>query len=166
MAKVYVDNKSALKKRHWSVGPGETRDVENNRSKPRPNVPQAQWDMQIDYWLDPKHAARAAQNAQNRARSTVFCLQGSRSLAILRDQQMESSSTREYPSLILTFFDTHTYDGVFAQDEAREEILRLRDLRANTPTGVPYTEEEIMVMVRKGKLRGHIPGVSRVLAEN
>ncbi|GJY57447.1 hypothetical protein Tco_0456562 [Tanacetum coccineum] len=28
--------------------------------------------------------------------------------------QMESSETYEYPSLISTFFDTHTYDGVFA----------------------------------------------------
>nr|GEX81825.1 ARID DNA-binding domain-containing protein [Tanacetum cinerariifolium] len=91
-------------------------------SKPPSNVPQAQWDMQVDYWLDPKHATRAAQKAQNQAWSTVFCWQGSRSLAILRDQQ--SSATREYPSLISTFFDTHSYDGVFTQDEARVQYVR------------------------------------------
>ncbi|GJT21422.1 hypothetical protein Tco_0891359 [Tanacetum coccineum] len=34
---------------------------------------------------------------------------------------------------------------------------------SNTPTGVPYTEDEIMAIVRGGKQRGHIPGVGRVL---
>ncbi|GKB73859.1 hypothetical protein Tco_0935271 [Tanacetum coccineum] len=29
--------------------------------------------------------------------------------------------------------------------------------------GVPYTEDEIMAIVRGGKQRGHIPGVGRVL---
>ncbi|GJT06783.1 hypothetical protein Tco_0841245 [Tanacetum coccineum] len=43
-----------------------------------------------------------------------------------------------------------------------EEMLRLKDLVANMPTGVPYTEEQIMAMVRKGKQRGHIPVVGRV----
>ncbi|GJZ73573.1 hypothetical protein Tco_0637719 [Tanacetum coccineum] len=80
------------------------------------------WDKQIEFWLNPKHAARAAQNAQNRARSMVFCRQGSRSLAVLRDQH--------------------------------EEMLRPRYLRANTPSGVPYTKEEILALVRKGKQRG------------
>nr|GEW82700.1 hypothetical protein [Tanacetum cinerariifolium] len=64
--------------------------------------------------------------------------------------QMESSETREYPFLIETYFDTHTTDDVFAQDEARlqyEEMIRLRDLGANTPTSVPYTEDQIMAML-------------------
>nr|GEX61436.1 hypothetical protein [Tanacetum cinerariifolium] len=76
--------------------------------------------------------ARATQNRQNRAKSTVVCRQGSRSLARLRDQMMESSATREYPSLIHTFFVTHTVGGVFMRDEDRaiyEEILRLQDRR-------------------------------------
>ncbi|GKB98585.1 hypothetical protein Tco_0984722, partial [Tanacetum coccineum] len=106
LAKIYVDNKSSLKKKHWVLQPDETRD-------------------------------------------------------------MESSETREYPSLIQTNFDTHTVDGVFLQDEARiqyEEMLRLRVLGANTPTGVPYTDDQLMAMVRRGKQRGHIPGVGRVLA--
>ncbi|GJT52999.1 hypothetical protein Tco_0988053 [Tanacetum coccineum] len=45
-------------------------------------------------------------------------------------------------------------------------MIRLRDLGANTLTGVPYPEEQIMAMVRKGKHRGHIPGVGRVLARH
>ncbi|GJU94146.1 hypothetical protein Tco_1318902 [Tanacetum coccineum] len=79
---------------------------------------------------------------------------------------MESSSTREYPSLINTFFVTHTVGGVFVWDEGRalyDEMLRLQRLGSNTETGVPYIEEEIMAIVRKGKQRGHLPGVGRVL---
>ncbi|GKC47025.1 hypothetical protein Tco_1064747, partial [Tanacetum coccineum] len=43
------------------------------------------------------------------------------------------------------------------------EMLRLQDLGSNTETGVPYTEDEIMAIVRGGKQRGHIPGVGKVL---
>ncbi|GJU27268.1 reverse transcriptase domain-containing protein [Tanacetum coccineum] len=70
----------------------------------------------------------------------------------------------EYPSLISTFYDTHTYDSVWAHEEAwiqYEEIIRLRDLGADTPTGVPYIEEHILAMVRKGKQRWHIPRIGR-----
>ncbi|GKA16739.1 hypothetical protein Tco_0696576 [Tanacetum coccineum] len=51
---------------------------------------------------------------------------------------MESSTTREYPSLIHTFFVTHIVNG--------EEMLRLQALGSSTPLGVPYTEEEINVL--------------------
>nr|GEY06845.1 hypothetical protein [Tanacetum cinerariifolium] len=81
---------------------------------------------------------------------------------------MESSATREYPSLIHTFFVTHNANGVFTRDEDRaiyEEMLRLQALGSNTPSGVPYTEEEINALARKGKQRGHLPGVGRVLSE-
>ncbi|GKE98752.1 hypothetical protein Tco_0022103 [Tanacetum coccineum] len=40
-------------------------------------------------------------------------------------------------------------------------MLRLQGLGSNTETGVPYTEDEIMAIVRGGKQRGHIPGVGR-----
>ncbi|GJV49561.1 hypothetical protein Tco_1439773 [Tanacetum coccineum] len=43
-----------------------------------------------------------------------------------------------------------------------EEMLRLHGLGSNTETGVPYTEDEIMAIVRGGKQRGHIPGVGRL----
>ncbi|GJW79965.1 zinc finger, PHD-type containing protein [Tanacetum coccineum] len=73
---------------------------------------------------------------------------------------MQSSATQEYPSLIQTFFDTHTVGGVFLWDKDRrlyEEMLRLHGLGT-------YTDDQIMAMVRRGKQRGHIPGVGRVLA--
>ncbi|GJW56256.1 putative reverse transcriptase domain-containing protein [Tanacetum coccineum] len=115
---------------------------------------------------DPRNQARAVQNRQNRAKSTVVFRQGSRSLARLRDEMMESSETREYLSLIDTFFVTHTINGVFIRDEDRaiyEEMLRQRALGSNTESGVPYTDEEINALARKGKQRGHLPGVGRVL---
>ncbi|GKB87365.1 hypothetical protein Tco_0959637, partial [Tanacetum coccineum] len=42
-------------------------------------------------------------------------------------------------------------------------MLRLQALCSNTPSGVPYTEEEINALARKGKQRGHLLGVGRVL---
>nr|GEV95684.1 hypothetical protein [Tanacetum cinerariifolium] len=86
---------------------------------------------------------------------------------VLGRLMMESSENREYSSLIQTFFDIHTDGDKFAQDEARvqyEEMIRFRDLGANTSTGVPYTEDQIIAIVQKGKQWGHISGVGRVLA--
>nr|GEY60662.1 S-adenosyl-L-methionine-dependent methyltransferases superfamily protein [Tanacetum cinerariifolium] len=80
--------------------------------------------------------------------------------------EMETSATREYPSLIHTFFLTHTVGGVFLNPEDKalyDEMLRLWGLGSNTPTGVPYTEDEIMAIVRRGKQRGYILGVRLVL---
>ncbi|GKD56736.1 hypothetical protein Tco_1290123, partial [Tanacetum coccineum] len=82
------------------------------------------------------------------------------------DALMESSATREYPSLIHTFFLTHTIGGEFVNPEDKalyDEMLRLQGLGSNTSSGVPYTEDEIMAIVRRGKQRGHIPGVGRIL---
>nr|GEU62600.1 hypothetical protein [Tanacetum cinerariifolium] len=78
---------------------------------------------------------------------------------------METSATREYPSLIHTFFLTHTVGGVFLNPEDKalyDEMLRLQGLGSNTLMGVPYTKDEIMAIVREGKQRGHILGVGQV----
>nr|GEY82905.1 hypothetical protein [Tanacetum cinerariifolium] len=94
--------------------------------------------------------------------------EGSRSIAALRDMHMETSATREYPSLIHTFFLTHTVGDVFLNPEDKalyDEMLRLQGLGSNTPTGVPYTEDEILTIVRGGKQRGHIFDVGWVLPE-
>nr|GEX90894.1 uncharacterized mitochondrial protein AtMg00810-like [Tanacetum cinerariifolium] len=42
------------------------------------------------------------------------------------------------------------------------EMLRLQGLSSNTPSGVPYTDDEIMVIFCRGKQKGHILGVGRV----
>ncbi|GJV86532.1 hypothetical protein Tco_1530470 [Tanacetum coccineum] len=151
LQKLYNTNKASLKAAHWVIYPETgTYDVESIRDRRPVSITQADWDAQIAFWNDPRNQARAAQNCQNWAKSTV----------------MESSATREYPSLIHTFFVTHTVNGVFTRDEERSlyEMLRLQALGSNTETGVPYTEEEIMAIIRKGKQRGHLLGVGRVLA--
>nr|GEW91720.1 hypothetical protein [Tanacetum cinerariifolium] len=69
------------------------------------------------------------------------------------DADMESSATREYLWLIHTFFLTHTVGGVFLNPTNKALY------------GVPYTEDEIIVIVRGDKQRGNIPSVGRVLPE-
>ncbi|GKC19929.1 hypothetical protein Tco_1022079 [Tanacetum coccineum] len=63
-------------------------------------------------------------------------------------------------------------DGTYDMERIRQarpsyifedEMLRLQGLGSNTSSGVPYTEDEIMAIVHRGKQRGHIPGVGRVL---
>ncbi|GJU50158.1 hypothetical protein Tco_1219713 [Tanacetum coccineum] len=73
--------------------------------------------------------------------------------------QRQASDTQEYPSLIDTFWRTHTVDGVFPKDEDHRIYEEMKRLKA---TG-EYTEDEINALARGGKLRGHIPGVGRVL---
>nr|GEV22242.1 hypothetical protein [Tanacetum cinerariifolium] len=51
-----------------------------------------------------------------------------------------------------------------AMSKPEDEMLRLQGLGFNTPSGVPYIEDEIMAIVRGGKQRGHIPDVGRVLS--
>ncbi|GJU08980.1 retrotransposon protein, putative, ty3-gypsy subclass [Tanacetum coccineum] len=120
LQKLYNNNKASLKAAHWVINPETgTYDVESIRQRRPENITLADWDAQLAFLNNPRNQARAAQNRQNRAKSTIVCRQGSRSLARLRDQMMESSSTREYPSLIHTFFVTHTIGGVFVRDEDR-----------------------------------------------
>ncbi|GJV92101.1 hypothetical protein Tco_1539914 [Tanacetum coccineum] len=150
LQKIYNGKKAALKERYWVPEEDGTYDLERIRRGRPSYISEVDWDAQLVFWNDPKNLARAAQNKQNRAKSKV----------------METSATREYPSLIHTFFLTHTVGGVFLNPEDKalyDEMLRLQGLGSNTPTGVPYTEDEIMAIVRGGKQRGHIPGVGRVL---
>ncbi|GJW33227.1 transposon protein, mutator sub-class [Tanacetum coccineum] len=67
--------------------------------------------------------------------------------------EIQSSATREYPSLIHTFFLTHTIGDVFLNPEDKA----LYGLGSNTPSGVPYTEDEIMAIVRGGSSEGTFP---------
>ncbi|GJS90484.1 zinc finger, PHD-type containing protein [Tanacetum coccineum] len=154
LQKIYNGKKAALKERHWIPDSDGTYDLERIRLSRPSHIFEVNWDAQIRFWNDPKNRARAAQNKQNLAKSKVVCRQGSRSIAALRDMHMESSGTREYPSLIHTFFLTHIVNGVFLNPEDKalyDEMLRLQGLGSNTETGVPYTEDEIMAIVRGDK---------------
>ncbi|GJT97402.1 RNA-directed DNA polymerase, eukaryota [Tanacetum coccineum] len=166
LQKIYNGKKAAINERHWIPDSNGTYDLERIRLSRPSHISKVNWDAHIAFWNDPKNRARAVQNKQNQAKSKVVCRQGSRSIAALQDMHMETSATREYPSLIHTFFLTHTVNGVFLNHEDKalyEEMLRLQGLGSNTETGVPYTEDEIMAIVHGGKQQGHIPGVGRVL---
>ncbi|GKC24856.1 hypothetical protein Tco_1027006 [Tanacetum coccineum] len=76
-----------------------------------------------------------------------------------KNWRRQASDTQEYPSLIDTFWRTHTVDGVFLKDEDRRIYEEMKRLEA---TG-EYTEDEINRLAREGKLGGHILGVGRVL---
>ncbi|GJR16175.1 RNA-directed DNA polymerase, eukaryota [Tanacetum coccineum] len=156
--KITMARSCSLRERHWIPDSDGTYDLERIRLSRPSHISEVNWDAQIAFWNDPKNRARATQNKQNRAKSKVVCRQGSRSIAALRDMHMESSATREYPSLIHTFFLTHTVNGVFLNPEDKalyEEMLRLQGLGSNTETGVPYTEDEIMAIVRGGSAGAH-----------
>ncbi|GJR41459.1 hypothetical protein Tco_1217143 [Tanacetum coccineum] len=93
---------------------------------------------------------RAHLKAENEPRGVTSRERAEPATEVYELRLMESSATREYPSLIHTFFVTHTVGGVFVRDEGRalyDEMLRLQRLGSNTEMGVPYTEEEIMTIV-------------------
>ncbi|GKE33604.1 hypothetical protein Tco_1452926 [Tanacetum coccineum] len=81
---------------------------------------------------------------------------------------MESSETREYSSLIQTFFDTHTDDGEFTQDEARVQYVRGDDptegSRRQYADGYALHRGQDNGHDLKRQASGHIPGVGRVFA--
>nr|GFC95978.1 hypothetical protein [Tanacetum cinerariifolium] len=91
--------------------------------------------------------ARAAQNRQNQAKSTVISRQGSWSLARLRDEMRQSSTNQEYPSLIETFFVAHTINGEFLRDEDRRIYEEMKRLEAMST----YTDNEINRLAIRGK---------------
>nr|GEZ24609.1 F-box domain, leucine-rich repeat domain, L domain-like protein [Tanacetum cinerariifolium] len=160
LQKVYNTNKAAFKAQHWVIDPETgTYNVEKIRWGRPEGITAEEWDKYIQSWNDPRNIARAAQNRQNRAKSTVISRQGSRSLARIRDEMGQSSATQEYPSLIDTFFVAHTVNEVFTRDEDRFIYEEMGMLEA---TGT-YTDDEINRLARRGKQRGHIPGVDRVL---
>nr|GEU35067.1 F-box domain, leucine-rich repeat domain, L domain-like protein [Tanacetum cinerariifolium] len=160
LQKAYNTNKAAFKAQHWVIDPTtRTYNVEKIRRACPKNITASEWDKYIHFWNDPRNIAQAAQNRQNQAKSTVISRQGSRSLARLRYEMRQSSTTQEYPSLIDTFFVAHTVNGEFLRDENRRIYEDMRWLEA-TDT---YTDDEINRLARGGKQRGHIPGVGRVL---
>nr|GEY84816.1 hypothetical protein [Tanacetum cinerariifolium] len=141
----YNTNKAVFKAQHWVIDPTTgTYNVEKIMRERPENITASEWDKYIEFWNDPRNIARAAQNAQNRAKSTVISRQGSRSLARLRDEMMQTSTTQEYPSLIDTFFVAHTVNGEFLRDEDRriyEEMRRLEEMGT-------YTDDEINRLAR------------------
>ncbi|GJZ65627.1 zinc finger, PHD-type containing protein [Tanacetum coccineum] len=163
LQKIYNGKKAALKERYWVPEEDGTYDLERLRRGRPSHISEVNWDAQLAFWNDPKNLARASSEL-----FTLACGPSQTPISVNSCvvNDMESSATREYPSLIHTFFLTHTVGGVFLNPKDKalyDEMLRLQGLGSNTPTGVPYTKDEIMAIVHGGKQRGHILGVGRVL---
>nr|GFB58787.1 hypothetical protein [Tanacetum cinerariifolium] len=113
--------------------------LQKARTRPE-NITASEWDKYIKFWNDPRNIVRAAQNRQNRAKSTVISRQGSRSLARLRDEM--TSTTQEYPSLIDTLSSWHTLLTVNSFEMRTDEEMRRLEA-----TGT-YTDDEINLFAR------------------
>nr|GEY39898.1 hypothetical protein [Tanacetum cinerariifolium] len=151
LQKAYNTNKCTFKAQHWVINPmTETYNVEKIRRARPQDITADEWDKYIQFWNDPRNITRAAQNRQNRAKSTVISRQGSRSLARLRYEMRQSSTTQGYPSLIDTFFVAHTVNGEFLRDEDRHIYEDMRRLEAKGT----YTDDEINPLARGAGVAG------------
>ncbi|GJV74391.1 hypothetical protein Tco_1505975 [Tanacetum coccineum] len=162
LQKIYNGNKSALKAQHWVQNPDMMtglNDVSHQRRRPA-NISVTM--RKLPFGMIPGTLLGVLKIAKTGQRARSYA---GRDPGHLLPFEIRCSATREYPSLIQTFFLVHTVGGVFLRDEDRalyEEMLRLQGQGFNTETGVPYIEDDIMANVRKGKQRGHLPGVGRV----
>nr|GEX64557.1 F-box domain, leucine-rich repeat domain, L domain-like protein [Tanacetum cinerariifolium] len=63
---------AAFKAQHWVIDPTTgTYNVEKIRRARHENITASEWDKYIQFWNDPRNIARAAQNQQNWAKSTI-----------------------------------------------------------------------------------------------
>nr|GEY97784.1 hypothetical protein [Tanacetum cinerariifolium] len=125
LQKAYNINKAAFKAQHWVIDPAtRTYNVEKIMRERPENITASEWDKYIEFWNDPRNIARAAQNRQNRAKSTIISRQGSRLLARLRDEMADLNHS-EVPALIDTFFVAHTVNGEFLRDEDQRIYFEL-----------------------------------------
>ncbi|GJZ33859.1 hypothetical protein Tco_0579295 [Tanacetum coccineum] len=140
LQKAYNTNKASFKAKHWKADPTTwTYNVKAIWRARLEEITAAEWD---------KARSHKKEHLDRDPGRWLRC----------RDER-HASDTQEYPSLIDTFWRTHTVDGVFPKDEDRRIYEEMKRLEA---TG-EYTEDEINALAIGGKLRGHIPGVGRVL---
>ncbi|GJT16909.1 hypothetical protein Tco_0875615 [Tanacetum coccineum] len=138
MQKVYNTNQTSFKDHHWVIDPTTwTYNVEKIKRARLEDITAKEWDKYIQFWNDPRNIVRAAQNRQNRAKSTR--------------QALKSTRRSLTPSSWHTLLTGNSF-----RMRTDEEMRRLE------ATGT-YTDDEINRLARRGKQRGHIPGVGRVL---
>ncbi|GJT52904.1 hypothetical protein Tco_0987958 [Tanacetum coccineum] len=150
---------------HWVINPRTGTmmwsTIRHGRGVPRSITPGRLGCPVLHFGMIPGTSSEPLTIAENRAKSTEFAVAIPNQLLALR-VEME---TREDLSLIEQFFVTPPLTGYSygMRIELFEEMVRLRAQGSNTESGVPYTDEEINAMAQKGKQRGHLPGVGRVL---
>nr|GFA35074.1 RNA-directed DNA polymerase homolog [Tanacetum cinerariifolium] len=140
LQKLYNTNKASLQVAHWVINPEtETYDVESIRQRRPENITRQIGMLSLPFGMITGTKPGPLKIAKTGQRAQAHLLESTRDPYLLRD--------------------THCWRGIM-----RDEDRSLYRLGSNTETGVPYTEEEIMAIVRKGKRRGHLSGVGRVLS--
>ncbi|GKD30173.1 hypothetical protein Tco_1240951 [Tanacetum coccineum] len=93
LQKAYNSTMLLLRPQHWIITPGRpvTYMLRKISRRARQRTLRRKAGKRISRMNDPRNIARAAQNRQNRAKSTVISRQGSRSLARLRDETVIES---------------------------------------------------------------------------
>ncbi|GJV08314.1 hypothetical protein Tco_1345970 [Tanacetum coccineum] len=137
------DDEKTLKKVHDSVNADSDSELDERHFDLRPHMLGPRF-TDIEKGIEQYFAKRYADNKYNLKQDYWKVNSGE-----TRDVKMDNDQSHRYPFLISDFYDLHTHDS--------EEMIKLRDLGANIFTGVPYTEENILALVRKGKHRDHIP---------
>nr|GEU95210.1 hypothetical protein [Tanacetum cinerariifolium] len=160
LQKLYNTNKASLKAAHWVIKPETGTYDEPSPSRlnsPKPGKEHGRMPAGIPVTCSPSKSDDVARGYDGDGggddRPPPY------QLPTGCGGYLGNRATREYPSLIHTFYVTHTVNGIFTRDEDRAiyEMLRLQALGSNTPSGVPYTEEEINALAQKGKQRGTFP---------
>nr|GEY90104.1 F-box domain, leucine-rich repeat domain, L domain-like protein [Tanacetum cinerariifolium] len=167
-----------------------TYNVEKIRREHPKNITVSEWDKYIEIWNDPRNIARAAQNWQNQAKSTVISRQGSRCRPQPLRSNRHSLTHSSWHTLLtrnsfgmrtdeeirmLEAMGTYTYDEINRLARGGKQRGHVADVGRVLParaTASPrgdeeatgtYTDDEINRLARWGKQRWHIPGVGRVL---
>ncbi|GJV08454.1 hypothetical protein Tco_1346110 [Tanacetum coccineum] len=97
--------------------------------------------LKVQHWVqNPETRTYDVESIRREHPANIFAADWDAHIAFWNDpKNLARSATREYPSLIQTFFLIHTVGGVFLRDEDRalyEEMLKLQGLGSNTETGV------------------------------
>ncbi|GKB26251.1 F-box domain containing protein [Tanacetum coccineum] len=148
LQKAYNTNKASFKAKHWRVDPrpGLTMWRRSGRHVPR-RLQRMSGISTFDFEMIPRTLLEPLKIGKTGKRVWSY-LDRDPGRWLAFEMRWQALDTQKYPSLIDTFWRTHTVDG--------EEMKRLE------ATG-EYTKDEINRLARGGKLHGHIPGVGRVL---
>ncbi|GJW20755.1 hypothetical protein Tco_0031377 [Tanacetum coccineum] len=153
LQKAYNTNKASFKAKHWKADPTTgTYDVEAIRRARPEEITAAEWDKYIKFLeRSQEPCSKPLKIAKNRKRAWSQILGQRIPVAgFAFEMRWQASNTQGYPSLIDTFWRTHTVDGVFPKDEDRRIYSEggMKRLEATCE----YTEDENQCVGKRGKL--------------
>lgn len=163
LRKAYRGHKNKIKSKWF-----DTKEApEHARREPPPakswKRTREEWEQLCDWWADPDQMARAAKNAENRAKNKIKTHQGSKSFARGRHEFMKDNGYFE--DLIETWRKTHSCNGVFQNEENENFYNRMKSLQEQVRAGLHrfLTNEEILDAVTESTSRENLAGRGRRL---